>query len=218
VPSPSCVHDEAAARLQSPAHCSSTSHQYGLPDGRSPGPFEMKAFFIERTAVSPIRKCLSGASERSHRRSSPTAAFAAGLVALDDLNPAVPGSKVPAGLACPGCCHENAFDCALVFHCTGECASRARTWCLGLSAAPQNPHKSAVPAAFPQETHGRNGIPRHIPARLLNWQCKHQPSLYAGEAGWQQLPGPADLARDGPSVNRQVIGSSPIAGAQVSGP
>jgi hypothetical protein len=37
--------------------------------------------------------------------------------------------------------------------------------------------------------------------------------IYAGAAGWKNFTGRALPGRDGPSVNRQVIGSGPIAGA-----
>jgi hypothetical protein len=41
-----------------------------------------------------------------------------------------------------------------------------------LFTAPQNPRNSAVQVAPPQETHGRNGIPRHTSAQLLISDCQ----------------------------------------------
>jgi hypothetical protein len=48
---------------------------------------------------------------------------------------------------------------------------------------PRKSPQVRVPAAFPQESHGRNGTLRHTAARLLPWPGKPLTSLYAGEAG-----------------------------------
>jgi hypothetical protein len=54
---------------------------------------------------------------------------------------------------------------------------------------------------------------RHCPARLLAWPCKPMEALMQVKRA-DNFSGACDSGYDRPSVNRQVIGSSPIAGAR----
>jgi hypothetical protein len=58
--------------------------------------------------------------------------------------------------------------------------ARWETRCRAISV-PQKSHRSGSPTLIPQDSHGRNGIPRHPAVRLLKWFCEPLASLYVGE-------------------------------------
>jgi hypothetical protein len=142
-----------------------------LPAPALPAPFAKEALSLRSLLVTsvmvaclPARGSAAGplGQEASRRLSRLAASRVAsrwslasvavgfpGLAAPDDLDPAGPGRQVPAGLCCPGCCHEDAVDCALVFHGTGGEREPRSNLVPGLLAAPQSPHKSAVPGRVP---------------------------------------------------------------------
>jgi hypothetical protein len=88
----------------------------------------------------------------------------------------------------------------------------ARCW-PGLSRQHKANTSSGPGRRSTREQHGQSGILRHTAARLLRSPCKPLTSLYAGAARWKAPQGPTLPGDHRPSVNRQVIGSSPIAGA-----
>src|SRR5262245_244886 len=74
---------------------------------------------LQDVALLPARRELRQADEHVLAKVFKQQRFE--MATLDDLDPAVAGSEVPAGLAYPGRGDEDALGRVLVFHHSGEC-------------------------------------------------------------------------------------------------